>query len=85
MTRRSYTSDEREILVAVGYRISKARRGAGISQRKLADELDLSQAQVHQYESGINLPSIIMIERIAKITGAKPNELCGWITKPDPQ
>ena len=42
-------------------RIYELRRSRGISQEKLAEELNVTQASVSLYENGSNIPSDILI------------------------
>ena len=49
-------------------RIYELRRSRGISQEKLAEELNVTQSSVSMYENGSNIPSDILIS-ISKYFG----------------
>jgi transcriptional regulator with XRE-family HTH domain len=62
------TADERSpnpIDVHVGDRIRRRRRALGISQDKLAEQLDLTFQQVQKYERGANRVSASKLYQIA--------------------
>src|SRR5262245_52045921 len=50
----------------VGGRIRMRRRSMGVSQQKLADDLDLTFQQVQKYERGVNRVSASKLYEIAK-------------------
>ena len=64
-------------------RIFELRRKSGISQERLAEELNVTQASVSLYENGTNIPTDVLIkiagyfdvsiEYLLKITNAKYN------------
>lgn len=47
-------------------RIKELREGLGISQQKLASELNVTQAMVSKYELGISEPDIAMIRKLSQ-------------------
>ncbi len=49
--------------------IKQARKDAGLSQRKLADLLDISQVQIARYETGQVIPRPDRLEMIMKALG----------------
>ena len=53
----------------------KARINAGISVRQVMKVLNVSDAAVYQWETGINLPSAKRLPEIAKLYGVTVDEL----------
>lgn len=51
----------------LGARIRAARKGAGLSQEKLAVELGVSWSTVNRYESGKNTPPLNRLRLIAEV------------------
>ena len=47
----------------------------GITQQKLAEDLDISQSAITAYETGRNEPNFAVIEKIAKYFGVSPYTL----------
>ena len=60
-----------------GNRIAELRRGAGLSQRQLAQELGTSQANLSRWEQGLNEPSIIECWKIADYFEVSIDVVCG--------
>ena len=58
--------------------IKKLRMEKGWSQRKLASELNVTQAAIYNWEKGERQPSKDMFERIAEKLGNTPAQLIGW-------
>lgn len=58
--------------------IKKLRMEKGWSQRKLASELNVTQAAIYNWEKGERQPSKEMFERIAEKLGTTPAQLIGW-------
>lgn len=58
--------------------IKKLRMEKGWSQRKLASELNVTQAAIYNWEKGDRQPSKEMFERIAEKLGTTPAQLIGW-------
>lgn len=54
------------LAVLVGYRLATARTGAGLTQKKLAEALDISLSHVVQVERGAKSPSLDVLSRWAK-------------------
>lgn len=55
----------------VAREIGRARRRAGLSQRQLAALAGTSQATISAYESGHKHPSVPVLERLLRATGAE--------------
>ena len=58
-------------------KIAELRKGLNLSQRKLAEEIGTSQANLSRWEQGLNVPSIIECWRIAEFFGVSIDFLCG--------
>ncbi len=56
----------------VGARIAQARREAGLSQRALADHIDVRLWTVDQWESGTGAVSPTQLEQMAEVTHRSP-------------
>jgi len=54
---------------AIGKAVTQARLRAGLTQVALADALGTTQSAISRLEGGRALPSIPMLERIARATG----------------
>ena len=48
-----------------------------LAQGDLAERLEVSASQVSKYESGTDVPSALMLARIASALGTTPNDLLG--------
>ena len=62
-------------LSAAGFRIIRARKIAGVSQRELAERLQVSPSMVSQWERGIRKPKNSTMLRIAEALGVDVQEL----------
>lgn len=56
-------------------RIKNLRETRGISQQRLASELNVTQAMVSKYELGVSEPDVTMIKRIAEYFGVSSDYL----------
>ena len=59
-------------------RIKKLRKEAGISQKKLGDELGVAQTTISAWESGRNEPDYDSIRKMAEILTTSPDYLMGY-------
>lgn len=59
-------------------RIKRLRKEAGISQKKLGDELGVAQTTISAWESGRNEPDYDSIRKIAEILTTSPDYLMGY-------
>ncbi len=60
----------------LGGRIKKARQARGLSQKALADKVQLSRIYIAKLEAGERrAPSLAALERIARVLGMKLSEL----------
>lgn len=58
-------------------KIAELRKSLRLSQRKLANELGTSQANLSRWEQGLNEPSIIECWKIADYFNVSIDILCG--------
>ncbi|MCL4492827.1 MAG: helix-turn-helix domain-containing protein [Thaumarchaeota archaeon] len=61
----------------IGQRIKECRDGAGLSQKSLADLIDVSPSAVNQYEKGEKVPSTETLLKLAKALGVTTDYLLG--------
>ncbi len=55
--------------------IRELRKNKGLSQRALADLLEVNQTAVSQWERGVTTPSSHMLLRLSRIFEISPNKL----------
>lgn len=68
----------------VGKRIKELRTAKGWNQQKLADEADLTQSAIAQFEKGERLPSTTALQSMAKAFGISMESLLTQETNTDP-
>ena len=68
--------------MATTYNVKKARELAGMSQKELADALNIAQQSVYYYESGSRDIKASMLLKIAEVTGVTVSYLLGTTTDP---
>lgn len=66
----------RNAAVAFGKRLRKARTERGLSSSQLADKLGLNRSAIAQYEAGRSLPSVTVLQKIARLLGITTDRLC---------
>ncbi len=66
----------RELAVAFGRRLKKARQERDLTGSQLAGKLGLERSSVTQYEAGRSLPSLPVLEKIARILSVSLDHLC---------
>lgn len=59
-------------------RLKKLRENAGITQKQLAESLNVTQTAVNYWENGKREPNKEMIEKIADYFKVTPSYLMGW-------
>jgi transcriptional regulator with XRE-family HTH domain len=59
----------------VGGRLRTARRSAGLTQKQLADQLNVESITVSRWERGVTQPSLPRLRRIAEITETTVSDL----------
>jgi transcriptional regulator with XRE-family HTH domain len=57
----------------------------GISQKRLADDADTTEATISRYIAGKNQPEIKIVVRIAKALNVSVDYLCGLTDSPTPR
>ena len=60
--------------VTLGLQLTRLRQEAGLTQAQLAQRMGTSQPAISKIESGRTLPTIKLLDRLARVTG-KPIEL----------
>lgn len=68
--------------MASTYNVKKARELAGMSQRDLAEALNIAQQSVYYYESGARDIKASMLLKIANVTGVTVSYLLGTTNDP---
>ena len=66
----------REVLRQLGEKVRSVRRERGLTQRSLADSLDLSVAYVSLIERGGRNPPYTTVIAIAHALGVSPRDIC---------
>lgn len=61
--------------MAIGENIKKARKAAGISQKELADRLQVYQKDISRWENGERAPSIEVFVRICRELSVSADEI----------
>lgn len=56
--------------------IREYRQAAGMSQRKLAAMIGVTQGAIHQWEAGKTLPMVDKLFKLADAFGCQVNDLC---------
>lgn len=59
----------------IGTRIRKYREGCNLSQKELADILNISSSRISNWEQGINRPDADMLANICVALNVSPSEL----------
>jgi len=68
----------------VGKRVKELRTAKGWNQQKLADEADLTQSAIAQFEKGERLPSTTALQSMAKAFGISMEALLTQESNTDP-
>lgn len=68
---------------ALGQKIRTLRTEKGLSQQQLADILFVTRKTISNWESGIRMPDVAMLSRLAKALGIETSELLDVIIDPD--
>lgn len=61
--------------IKIGKLIAECRREKGLTQKQLADELNLSNKTISKWESGSGSPDISNLSEVAKVLGITVDEL----------
>lgn len=70
--------------VAIGDRLRRLREARDLSQQALADQLNMSEKTVYALESGIRMPSLDTLHRLATFYHVETDYILYGISK-DPQ
>ena len=70
-------------LDALGQKIKTLRTKKGLSQQQLADLMFVTRKTISNWESGLRMPDLAMLSRLAKLLGTKSYELIDAISGPD--
>ena len=66
---------------AIGKTIKYIRKQKGISQEKLAEQIDSHQVYISEIERGLKMPSLLVLNEMAKCFGMTLTELVSEIEK----
>src|SRR4051812_45606040 len=58
-------------MINIGNRIKELRTNKKLSMRELAEKLEVSHAHISKIESGENLPSLTLLEKMAEVFDVK--------------
>jgi transcriptional regulator with XRE-family HTH domain len=67
--------EEAHQIGGVGARLRTARRSAGLTQKQLAEKLEVESITVSRWERGVTSPSLPRLRRIAEITETTVSDL----------
>jgi transcriptional regulator with XRE-family HTH domain len=59
----------------LGKKVQRQRKKIGLSQEAVADKVGISRAYMGYIEQGRNIPSLEVLEKVAKVLKVKLNEL----------
>lgn len=59
----------------IGENIKKARKAAGLTQKELAERLQVYQKDISRWESGERTPSAVILKKICKELNASADEI----------
>jgi transcriptional regulator with XRE-family HTH domain len=69
--------------IQFGDKLAQLRRESGLSQRKLATDLKLSQALLSHYENGNREPSLLVVCRVCDYFGVSADFILGRDASPN--
>lgn len=61
--------------VQIGLKISSYRKEKGLTQKELAQHLDVTDKTVSKWETGVNFPDVAILEKLAEELGTTVLEL----------
>ena len=64
-----------EVIKTFADKMYEYRKETGLTQEELSDLLELDNSYVSLLERGARVPSLITLDRIAKVFGVKPHDL----------
>lgn len=59
----------------IGNRIRKYRELCGMSQRELAEKIEVSNSRISNWEQGINRPDADILAELCRVLNVSPSEL----------
>jgi len=69
------THAHRVVSMAFPDQLARIRKSRGLTQKELADKVELHQSQIHRYESGASQPTLDAIRRLAIALAVTADEL----------
>lgn len=69
----------------LGRRIQELRRGQGLSQERLAEQMAVSRQAISKWESGAAIPEVDKLIQLARFFGVTVDDLLGIAPRPEPQ
>ena len=69
----------------LGRRIQELRRGQGLSQERLAEQMAVSRQAISKWESGGAIPEVDKLIQLARLFGVTVDDLLGIAPRPEPQ
>lgn len=59
----------------LGENIKRARKDAGVTQKELAEKLDVYQKDISRWENGERVPSALALAEICKVLNASADDI----------
>ena len=59
----------------MGENIKRARKAAGVTQKELAEHLQVNQKDISRWETGERTPSVMTFAEICRVLGASADDL----------
>ena len=69
----------------LGRKIQELRRGQGLSQERLAEQMAVSRQAISKWESGGAIPEVDKLIQLARLFGVTVDDLLGIAPRPEPQ
>ena len=69
----------------LGRKIQELRRGQGLSQERLAEQMAVSRQAISKWESGGAIPEVDKLIQLAQLFGVTVDDLLGIAPRPEPQ
>ena len=66
---------ERKGIMDLGGNLKKARKAAGVTQKELAEKLDVYQKDISRWENGERVPSAIVLAEICRILKVSADDI----------
>lgn len=75
------SKEDQKIIIAFGQVLKKKRLETGISQEKLAFNIDSHFTHISRLENGHKQPTLTMIFKLSKELGIEPSDLIAEVQK----